>query len=67
MKETPSKVGYLRKIAEIFSAGCSLSDQHILSQIYPKYNDWICQIYVDLHILSYFGLIGDKICWSDKV
>ena len=29
MKETPSKVGYLRKIVEMFSAGYFLSDQQI--------------------------------------
>ena len=27
MKETPSKVGYLRKIVKMFSAGYFLSDQ----------------------------------------
>ena len=31
------------------SAGCSLSDQHILSPINPEYNNWFCQIYEDLH------------------
>ena len=33
------------------STGCSLSDQHILSPINPKYNDWFCQIYKDLNKL----------------
>ena len=27
------------------STGCSLSDQHILSPINPKYDNWFCQIY----------------------
>ena len=31
--------------------GCSLSDQHILSPINPKYNVPFCQIYEDLHKL----------------
>ena len=26
-----------------------LSDQHILSPINPKYDNWFCQIYKDLH------------------
>ena len=33
------------------STGCSLSDQHILFPINPKYNDWFCQIYKDLNKL----------------
>ena len=39
------------------STGCSLSDQHILSPINPKYKEWFCQIYEDLH----------KLFWNSKL
>ena len=44
----------------VLPTGCSLSDQHILSPIKPKYNDWFCQIYKDLHKL--FGNSKHKFC-----
>ena len=33
----------------ILRTGYSLSDQHILPPINPKYDDWFCQIYKDIH------------------
>ena len=36
---------------------CSLSDQYILSPINSKYNNWICQIFEDLH----------KLFWNSKL
>ena len=57
------------------TTGCSLSDQHILSPKNLKYDDWfpsdlqrLMQIVLrkfDENYTSYFGLIGEKICWSD--
>ena len=60
--------------------GSSLSDQHILSPINPKHDDCLfwnptlakLKTYVlnfrkiCVNPLLYFGLIGDKICWSEK-
>ena len=56
--------------------GCSFLDQYTLSLINPKYDDWfasdlrrLTQIVLrksDENYSSYFGFLGDKICWSDK-
>ena len=44
-------------IQSLFDTGYYLSNQHILSPINPKRDDWFCQIYEDLH----------KLFWNSKL
>ena len=48
---------YDDRYESLFDTGYSLSNQHILSPINPKYDDWFCQIYEDLH----------KLFWNSKL
>ena len=43
------------EVFDSVSTGYFLSDQHILSPINPKYDDWYCQIYKDLHKLFWIS------------
>ena len=53
-----------KKLGKHFFTGYSLSDQHILSPIYPKYDDWFCQIYKDLCLVL---LLDSKLFWTVQI
>ena len=44
----------------------SLSDQHIVSPMNPKYEDWFCQIYKDLHKLFWNSNLAKLMFWISE-
>ena len=40
------------EVFDSVSTGYFLSDQHILSPINPKYDDWFCQIYTNCSVIQ---------------
>ena len=49
-EESPSRLMLIDRVTGQ-ATGYSLSDQHILSPINPKHNDWFSKIFKDLHRL----------------